>query len=102
MNDKEKIYDEEIFPLMEKIIGICKKHKIPFFASFQYAGDSFCSSKSRFGEHIVFDYYDAIKQCIEDKGVNVDKLMFWIMREAKKKGHSSIILSQLDVPMEPE
>lgn len=102
MNDKEKIYDEEISPLMEKIIEICKKHKIPIFASFQYSDDNFCTSKARLGGHIVFDYYDAIKQCIENEGINIDKFMFWVMNGAKKEGHSSIILSRLDIPMKPE
>lgn len=27
---KEEVYDKKIFPLMKKIIEICKKHKIPF------------------------------------------------------------------------
>ena len=102
MNDKEKIYDEDIFPLMEKIIGICKKHDMPFFASFQFSDDGFCITGGRLNGHIVFDYYNAIKQCIENKGINIDKFMFWIMRGAQKEGHSSIILSRLDIPMEPE
>ena len=102
MNDKEKIYDKEIFPLMEKIIDICEKHKMPFFTLFQYSDDGFCSSKSRFGEHVVFDYYDVIKQCIEEEGINIDKFMLWIMKGARKEGHSSIILSQLKIPTETE
>ena len=47
MNDKEQIYDKEIFPLIEKIINICKKHKMPFFTSFQYSNDNFCTSGGR-------------------------------------------------------
>ena len=27
---KEEVYDRDIFPLMAKIIEICKKHRIPF------------------------------------------------------------------------
>lgn len=34
--DKEDVYDDEISPLMNKIIGICKKHNIPMIASFAY------------------------------------------------------------------
>ena len=33
--DKEKIYDEQIFPLMSQIIGICKENKINMVSSFQ-------------------------------------------------------------------
>ena len=100
--DKEKIYDDEIAPWMTDIIAICKKHKMPFFASFQYSDDGFCTTSGRLGGHAVFDFYEAIKQSIEKDGVNIDKFMIWVMREAKKKGHSSIILSQLDVPIEGE
>lgn len=37
--DLEKVYDEEITPLMTKIIDICKAHKLPMFASFLYSLD---------------------------------------------------------------
>jgi hypothetical protein len=35
--DEEKVYDEQIAPLITKIIMICMKHKIPMAATFQYA-----------------------------------------------------------------
>jgi len=34
--NKEDVYDNEISPLMTKIIDICKEHKIPMLASFTY------------------------------------------------------------------
>jgi hypothetical protein len=37
--DLEAVYDEQIQPLMEKIVAICKEHKLPVFASFLYAND---------------------------------------------------------------
>lgn len=36
---KEAIYDEQIHPLMSKIIAICKEHQIPMVAQFQYEND---------------------------------------------------------------
>jgi len=33
--DSEKIYDEQISPLMTKIIAVCKENNIPMFSSFQ-------------------------------------------------------------------
>ena len=33
----EKVYDEEIFPLMAKIIEVCKRAQMPMLASFCYA-----------------------------------------------------------------
>ena len=38
--DLEKVYDEQIAPLMTQIINICKEHKLPMFASFLYKNDS--------------------------------------------------------------
>jgi hypothetical protein len=35
--DEEAVYDEEISPLMTKIIEICKRRGIPLMAVFQYA-----------------------------------------------------------------
>lgn len=102
MENKEKIYDKEISPLMKKIMGVCKKHDIPFFASFQYSDSDFCTSNGRLGGHIVFTYYDALKQCAEKDGINIDKFMFWIMRGAREKGHSSLVLSKLGIPGVPE
>lgn len=47
--DLEKVYDEQISPLMTKIIEICQEHRIPMVASFQYAnseteGPAFCTT----------------------------------------------------------
>lgn len=37
--DLEALYDKEIAPLMSEIIAICKKHKLPMFATFLCAND---------------------------------------------------------------
>jgi hypothetical protein len=47
--DLEKVYDEQVAPLMSKIIEICKEHKMPMVASFQYQvdeerGPGFCTT----------------------------------------------------------
>lgn len=42
--DLEQVYDEQIFPLMQQMIAICKEHRIPMLASFQYTQDSFCTT----------------------------------------------------------
>lgn len=36
---KEAVYDEQIAPLMARIIAICKEHEIPLACSFQYEND---------------------------------------------------------------
>lgn len=49
MHDLETVYDDEISPLMEKIIAICHKHEMPMLASFCYRdndgdGQDFCTT----------------------------------------------------------
>jgi len=46
---KEDVYDEQISPLMTQVIAICKEHKIPLVAQFNYAsegeeGPRFCTT----------------------------------------------------------
>lgn len=38
--DKEAVYDEQIAPLMERIIAICREHEIPTLATFAYRLDT--------------------------------------------------------------
>ncbi len=41
---KEKIYDEQIFPLMKQIMTICKEHRIAMLADFMLDDDLKCTS----------------------------------------------------------
>jgi hypothetical protein len=48
--DLESVYDEKISPLMAEIIAICKEHKMPMLASFQFRYNeeeqsSFCTTR---------------------------------------------------------
>lgn len=57
--DSEVVYDAEIAPLMSQIIAICKAHRIPMLATFQYSNRQteegnahFCTTRIPFeGEH---------------------------------------------------
>lgn len=47
--DKELIYDQQITPLMDKIINICKEYELPMIASFCYkmseeTGEDVCTT----------------------------------------------------------
>ena len=52
--DSEAVYDEQIMPLMRIILDVCKRHRIPMIASFQYCdsshpdGAGFCMSRVPF------------------------------------------------------
>ena len=97
----EDVYDNEISPLIAEIITICKRDKMPMFASFEYSEGDFCTTSMPFDGHPIFAYHEALRQCTEDGGINIDKLMFWIMAGARERGHSSLILSQLGISTEP-
>ena len=100
MEDKEAIYDEQIAPLMTQLLEICQREGVPMFASFQYSEDGFCTSAQSNG-HCVFDHYRALAQCAEHGGVNVDKYMNWVAKDARKNGHSSIYLKMSGIPEVP-
>ena len=88
---------------MEQIMTICKTHSIPMFAVFQYANDGFCTSiKYNKDSHKLFEFFDAIAQSKEGKSVNIDKFIFWVMKEAKEVGHGSLVLEQLGVKLSPD
>jgi hypothetical protein len=38
--DKERVYDEQIAPLLDQVIAICKREGIPLAASFEYRRDA--------------------------------------------------------------
>ena len=100
MEDKELVYDEKIAPLMTQLLEVCQREGIPMFASFQYSYDGFCTSALSTG-HCIFDSYRVLAQCAEPGGVNVDKYMNWVAKDARKNGHSSMYLKMAGIPLTP-
>lgn len=99
MKDLEHIYDTEINPLMAQIIDVCKQYVMPFFAMFQCNDDTSCKSAKYDGEApLIYRCLEALSQCNEENGVNVDKWLNWVARSARETGHSSIYLSRLGIP----
>lgn len=101
MEDKETIYDEQIAPLMTQLLEVCQREGIPMFASFQYSDEGFCTSALSTG-HCVFAHHRALAQCAEPGGVNVDKYMNWVAKDARKNGHSSMYLKMSGIPLTPD
>lgn len=97
--DREKIYDAEISPIMKQLIDKCKEHKMPLFVECEYAEGDFCKSHlapKDWNPHAVFTTFEVISQCIQNSGVNIDKYLFWIIKQIEEAGgHSSIFMSQL-------
>lgn len=89
LEDNEKIYDEKIAPLMAQIIAICKEHKLPCHATFEYAPDAFCTT------HISGEPDSAamvmIRTAALTKG-NIDAFIIAMSKHAEKSGHTSAFL----------
>lgn len=103
MKDLEKIYDEEISPLMAEIIAKSKKHGIPMMAVFQLHDDCLCHTRlPQEDDHAVFRNLEAMYASREGHGVNIDKFFMWIERLAKEHGHGSVYLSRLGISTTPK
>ncbi len=97
--DREKIYDDEISPIVKQLIAKCREHKMPLFFECEWNSGEFCKTKiapKDWSPHAVFETFEAISQCIQSGGVNFDKYMFWVVKQVKEAGgHGSLFLSQL-------
>lgn len=95
MENKEKIYDEQIAPLMAKIIEICKKEDIAIFAEFQIADNDFCTTliSNKNKHHCLFPLLNALISCMEGTGINIDKFYIWLSQKYSNK--SSVIMKLL-------
>lgn len=91
MNDKEKIYDEQISPLMKQIIQICKANDIPVFAEFQYGDCDFVKTNVSTTGHWLFHWLDACTQCAQPDGMNADKFIMWLMNSGKENKSSACL-----------
>lgn len=97
--DREKIYDDEISPIITQLIAKCKEHKMPLFLECEYNPGDFCKTNiapEDWNPHVVFTTFEVISRCIQDGGVNIDKYLMWVIKQVKAAGgHGSIYLSQL-------
>ncbi|ENR6171560.1 hypothetical protein [Salmonella enterica] len=60
----ESVYDEQISPLMKKIIAICKEYEMPMVASFAYEnseekGRGCCTTTLTFEGRYIKEFADA-------------------------------------------
>lgn len=86
--DLEAVYDAEIAPLMTKIIGICKEHKLPMFATFLCANDPddedlVCTTNLMFKERPIPEKLLALAPSIAPKSRSM-------MRMRVTKGDGSV------------
>lgn len=96
MKNKEQIYDEQIAPLMAKIIEICKVEQIPMFAEFQYANLDFCTTciyPDVDGRNVTIKLYNVLSKCRIEEDINIDQFCFHLAKNYPNK--SSIVMNML-------
>jgi Zn-finger domain-containing protein len=79
MKNKEKIYDEQISPLLREAAELCQKNDIPFFSEAQFSKTGFCQSTNIMKKN-VFKTYNAISQCKQEDTINIDKFLMWALK----------------------
>lgn len=77
---------------------------MPLFLECEWNPGDFCKTVIKLDEwnpHPVFTTFNVISQCVQGEGVNIDKYLYWILKQVKEAGgHSSTFLMRLGY--EPE
>jgi hypothetical protein len=98
MDDKEKVYDDEVAPLLRQVCDLCEKHGMPMLAVVQFNQTDWGHTAYTSGPYPLANmrhcYYFA-------KSGNFDASMGAVLDDARKYGHSSIYLTLLGVPQGP-
>lgn len=93
----EVFYDQEVAPALKAIGEKCQARGLPF-ASLVEFGTRFGVTAWRPEEGSAS--FNMVIAAIGARG-NIDGLLLEVIREARKKGHSSAFLAQLGVPPKP-
>lgn len=104
MSDKEKYYDDVIAPKLRKVLELCQEKDISIIASVEF-NEAGCIASSALISETAKDPIRMIwglNQACEGGAVNIDNFFFCIMKNAREKGHSSLILNKLGIPLKPE
>lgn len=86
---KEKIYDEQIAPLMTQIIAICKEHGLGMHATFVLDGEDTChthipNTPPHPTLHLMY--------CLAAARGNLDSFLMQLVKQLEGKEHGSIYL----------
>ena len=99
MKDLERVYSEEIQPLVERIALIAKQEGMPIFLTFEDSQNGFSTTclneeNSKFEKIKLYRWINDVW--------NLDELFRNIIDDARRQGHKSIYLKAMGVPTEPE
>lgn len=97
--EREAFYDREIAPEMLRLGKMCHEAGLSFLAVVEWAPGE--TGRTR---QFVEPYGPPIE--IADAAIragnNVDALIMFLMRIGEERGHSSVFLKQLGVPLKPD
>lgn len=97
--EREQFYDDEIAPALLDLMRRCTERGLSFLAVVEWAPEANGRTRGIVpGSGLGIRFADAAVQA----GNNVDALFFAIAKYAHQHGHSSIFLSQMGVPLQPE
>ncbi len=99
--EREEYYDAEIAPALLAIMRKCHDVGMPFQAHVEFNPGEFGSSfdlPARSERSLPMDWAYVAARC---RG-NADDLIGHLVRQAKERGHGSVYLTQLGVPLQPQ
>lgn len=97
--EMEKVYVNDIHPLVERITLICKQSGMPMFMTFQDGSDSFRTSCVN-QENSIFEKLKL--HMIVNESWSLDQFLAIVIEDAKKNGHDSLYLSAIGIPKESD
>lgn len=104
--EQEAFYDRSIAPVLMELRDLCADRGLAFLALVDYDGLGSVGHTVFLPPHgagpAVISHANAIAKLWHPGGAyNFDAFAMAVMKEARSKGHSSVILTQLGVPAVP-
>lgn len=96
---KEQFYDEQVAPLLAGLAKQCEKNGLSLLAACEWEPGKY-GSTALFQDETGFGMKMA-RFAVHANG-NIDSFMFAVMKHAREHGHSSAILRQLGIPLQPK
>lgn len=97
--EREAFYDAEIAPELLRLGKLCQDNGLSFHSIVEWnpgdTGRTMCLVEG-------FSLQMDLSRALFESNGNIDAFLFYLMKRARKTGHSSIVLHQLGVSHEPE
>ncbi len=98
MSEKERIYDEQIAPLMKQIIDICKREGFGLSGFVELEEEvtvlTHLEPEERHTAQMRLSYY-----LLRSHG-NLDTFFMYVLKDAEENGHNSVYLKLVEMALE--